>query len=525
MAEVRFLKISGGSHQRHDVQNDSIRVYSLGVGTGPPTTGLELISNFSSYGVVDATLDITAGRNTAMGAGDTLAGVYVRQGGYTGDSSTSERVGYRVIFAEPLGSADKIGILVEHSNDPPDFTLLCRNHALRIASETTTGDGYAASVESGDASGADYDGGGGGFTGGTAGAPTTVSTYGGDLVVWAGGGVPGPAHAGSGVASYGGDLSLRAGHSYVSSSVGSGGIGADGGEVRIQAGSGSKVGTGQANGGDILLTTGSADGDGDDGDIICRVGTEANAPNIVPYADGYGNIGDSTHSWSLGYINVLRTNIVEIANDGTISWSSSSPASANAGELNMNATTGVPTIYVASKSAEKDLMYEGYPGHWERLVEVELSTSVTSYTFSGLNGNVDINYMIEGFLVASSTSGSYFYIAPNNVTTNQRCAILEGTETAVNAGASIYMRVAGAPSTIQRVVFRALLHAKTGRYRAMNSICGGGNASTGTNNTVNYHFGSRWADSSTNITSLVLYSSVANGLVTNTQLRLYKMGA
>lgn len=162
------------------------------------------------------------------------------------------------------------------------------------------------------------------------------------------------------------------------------------------------------------------------------------------------------------------------------------------------------------------------------LVERKLVTAnATSYTFSTLDGNTDEIYIVIGHMLNSSGSAALYSLKPNNVTTNQTCGTNVWGGFATSSTPTIW-EIAGS-NTITAdnatwVWFRAEIYAKdnansvatkrhfnsTAHYTNAGAILG--ESATG-----------QWNETSTNLTSLVVFCNQANGIGDGSVLELWKM--
>jgi len=159
-------------------------------------------------------------------------------------------------------------------------------------------------------------------------------------------------------------------------------------------------------------------------------------------------------------------------------------------------------------------------GIWKRVYQNTLVGATQSVTISGLDGDTDILY----WAIIRVVVGTFItiYLRPNNDSgSNYGYQSLYGRDTntfALRQTTSSGLVIGDGVGN--DVLFKGLLYAKSGYERTLN-----GESMTGvTGTTINttYKIDSVWNNTASNITSLVVAASVANGLEGGTFIELWK---
>lgn len=163
---------------------------------------------------------------------------------------------------------------------------------------------------------------------------------------------------------------------------------------------------------------------------------------------------------------------------------------------------------------------------WELLEHKELSADATTASFTGLDGNVDFVYRLQGRIKKDSGGGSLIYeLRPNGVTSAQTSLIsahLSGADVNTTAGATLPLGLAATGDLFVQfdAIFYAAVTVQTVAFaRALRSLS---MAMSTTMNSAHTIF-SMWNETSTNITSLDVFSTVASQLRQGTHITLYRM--
>lgn len=163
---------------------------------------------------------------------------------------------------------------------------------------------------------------------------------------------------------------------------------------------------------------------------------------------------------------------------------------------------------------------------WQMIASTDLSSSATSYTFSGLDGNVDEEYMVIGRVVTGVSGAASFAIRPNGDGTGANYRFQNdygqsssaGACAACNPSAGLGLTYANA-DTGQIAFGRTLIYAKTGGNRAaigQDVQAGSSGGINATETTSSY-----WLNTSSNITSLQIASNVSNAMGAGTHLEVW----
>lgn len=162
---------------------------------------------------------------------------------------------------------------------------------------------------------------------------------------------------------------------------------------------------------------------------------------------------------------------------------------------------------------------------WDLVEEVLLTEAATSYTFSGLNGDVDEEYRLVALIVNGYDGGCIITLKPNNDSTANIYGYqyIRGINTAVSAGRNTQAFITlGQAETAVGVLAMSdtLIHAKSGYVRTFINTDVRSISTTTVTGIVSS--GWSWNNTADNITSLVVGSSEAGGLGVGTHLFLMK---
>ena len=164
----------------------------------------------------------------------------------------------------------------------------------------------------------------------------------------------------------------------------------------------------------------------------------------------------------------------------------------------------------------------GSTGGGLAIVEAKLFTSnATTYTFSGLDGDTDGAYLLQGQILNAAASTADYTIRPNGATTNQTGTLAYWTGTTPAALTGTTLRVANITNAKQGY-FSVNISAKCNpsgqaaqRYFTGTGVTDYASVSLSV-------IGGRWNEGATNITTIDFVSSQADGLGEGTLLRLYR---
>lgn len=172
----------------------------------------------------------------------------------------------------------------------------------------------------------------------------------------------------------------------------------------------------------------------------------------------------------------------------------------------------------------------GAAGPWELIEQKTITSAVTSVTFSGLDGDADEIYLLIWQMKhpAGGVGAADMTVRPNGLTTNQtgvRVPMSTGTVSASTRTVMDLGRVGQGDGEdgVGRAVFMAIKSINSvARRRQMFSesveYLGSGPS------TARWQASSTWNETSTNITSLEIVSSVASAIASGSRFSLYKAG-
>jgi len=169
--------------------------------------------------------------------------------------------------------------------------------------------------------------------------------------------------------------------------------------------------------------------------------------------------------------------------------------------------------------------FSSFPGMKARipiLIEEKNLVNQGSFSFSNLNGDVDIEYLFSYHLFLDNTNSSYdslVYLNPNGLNTNSESN--RGYHAGTGHGSQLYNRLLLAQGGWGRDsdVFGELnFYAKTGRIRISYAIDGLVTTDL-SNRSIQYSVG-RWSNTSTNITSFQIEPVYC---LLNGTIKLYKL--
>lgn len=156
---------------------------------------------------------------------------------------------------------------------------------------------------------------------------------------------------------------------------------------------------------------------------------------------------------------------------------------------------------------------------WELVERKTLTSAATSVTFSGLNGNTDVEYKLRGYVVDDSGSNANMALYPNGATTNADGQRLTGTGAAAGGSVATEMLVGLFRPDAEVSYFEGTLWAKAGSVRTYRGTAG--NYDVGAPKLYAETIAGCWSDTSTNITSLEL-SGPSSAFGAGTQISLYR---
>ncbi len=163
---------------------------------------------------------------------------------------------------------------------------------------------------------------------------------------------------------------------------------------------------------------------------------------------------------------------------------------------------------------------------WQRIAAYEVPSTTSSYTFSGLNGNVDGQYRVMIRAINQSASGLNYVVRPNNdAATNYGMTYGGGADGVGATGGyqsawtGFYAGYAIGAGKLNHS--EVLIYAKSGVNRtSLASVLGSG---SGTNIQYGIVAQGIWNNSASNITSLTVASTLANGFGAGSQIELWSI--
>jgi hypothetical protein len=175
------------------------------------------------------------------------------------------------------------------------------------------------------------------------------------------------------------------------------------------------------------------------------------------------------------------------------------------------------------KTGDIDCRGELFYGGWQLVEEKVFTEAATSYTFSGLNGDVDEEYRVISRLVNGYDGSCVYRIHPNNDSgSNYGYQWVQGDNTTASAlrGSTSGLSLNGL-ATLNYIGFSdTIIYAKSGSTRT--AIQKRTANITGTTVTSISLWGESWNNTTDNITSLVMQASQANGIGIGSHFYLFK---
>ena len=156
-------------------------------------------------------------------------------------------------------------------------------------------------------------------------------------------------------------------------------------------------------------------------------------------------------------------------------------------------------------------------------------SNVASITFDNLNGDTHKNYLLISRVNLSSGVGAAgatmnVTLRPNGLTTNISSIYRNtlGASTAQGVSAIAHTIASAQASSQYLTITEILARSGTSRYiKSNHSVYSSGSAAT-----VDSEVATRWSDTSTNITSLVIYGDISNAsqavIGVNSEFHLYR---
>jgi len=155
-------------------------------------------------------------------------------------------------------------------------------------------------------------------------------------------------------------------------------------------------------------------------------------------------------------------------------------------------------------------------GTWQKIAEINITSAVSSYTFTGLNGNVDKVYRLQLTLKNDAATTTVYDLRPNDLMTNMLSVHITSDGTTLYQGSYSDRLAIGFTPGGHTDTMDVIFMAETGRIRGMHSRIGRQAA-------TNSSWGGRWAETTTNITSITIGSLLGSGIGVGSKLILYKL--
>lgn len=201
------------------------------------------------------------------------------------------------------------------------------------------------------------------------------------------------------------------------------------------------------------------------------------------------------------------------------------------GDVDGNAATGSTAVVAGNTFYVKGAggwtqVAGGGTNYFELMENKEFGSAATSYTFStSVSGDVDHQYYFQYRIVKGAAGAQTTYIRPNSLTTNQRfrARYVGSTEGTINdATGGILISNNGSGSTGAAEIDSGVIwiQAATGANRTAQLEWV---QSTAGPDLFRIFGGWHWTDTSTNITSWTVISTLANNIGAGSYVRLYKV--
>ena len=179
--------------------------------------------------------------------------------------------------------------------------------------------------------------------------------------------------------------------------------------------------------------------------------------------------------------------------------------------------TGIPT-------GDLDVQGDFTADVMQKVYETTLTASASSVTISGLNGNTDVLYRLSTEFKNDSGLTAYYGTRTNNDSgTNYGIQYFGALNTTLDTlSSAVYTELyTGYATTGTQSLGELTLYAKSGHVRT--AIIEHTQSVSGTTVTYVYLMGNSWNNTTDNITSLVIFSSVAGGIGIGTYICLERL--
>lgn len=185
------------------------------------------------------------------------------------------------------------------------------------------------------------------------------------------------------------------------------------------------------------------------------------------------------------------------------------------------------TTELMTSLRDNDEFLEAVLRTWVLVENKEISSDVTTVSFTGLNGNTDFAYRLQGRIIRTGATGNYT-MEPNGLAPPSGYSTIISTHVNTldvnTSGFLTDLRFASAAGT-RIIQFDILFYARiivqgVSFRRSFRSIA----TTLATTSVVNgFDAFGMWDDITTNITSLDIVSSIASDIRTGSHITLYRM--
>lgn len=149
----------------------------------------------------------------------------------------------------------------------------------------------------------------------------------------------------------------------------------------------------------------------------------------------------------------------------------------------------------------------------------DFAAAATSYTFSGLDGDADGDYLVEFRIVNAFAGAATITVRPNGATTNQLSkGTFFGTGSGTFSTSDLYISNATVVDAVGTGSY--VISAASGKRRTLR-----GNVTNSESSTDLYgrDVAGMWDETATNITSLEFVCDQTDGIDTGSYIRLYRI--
>lgn len=207
-----------------------------------------------------------------------------------------------------------------------------------------------------------------------------------------------------------------------------------------------------------------------------------------------------------------------------LQWSGTGTPSA-LGEIGMDTSTGIPTCYYSGSAQSLSTGSGG--GALVFLDKKTLSSDSQYVDFSGLDGNDERVYFGTFSIInRDESSDADYYIRPNGSNTNCVSSLLRWYSTShsgVNQNSEIQFVDAISPDEYVQGFFYFFAMCSSEEESFARFSMGRAVTDESGSNAYAWAHAGYWSDTSTNLTSLRIYSSSSRGLGTGSEIVLYKL--